>query len=155
MEDAFCIYVDRLRTGKEEKIEEVFPPDFFEVNGPELSFEKNVLVKGKAYLATDTLILDLNIETEASLPCSICNQKTSVPIVLRHVIHAVPLEEIPSKVYSYRPFLRETILLETPPLIECHEGNCPQRKEITKYMHQTKEGKEELYHPFADFPFEE
>lgn len=155
MDEAFCIFVDRLRSGEEENFKEVFSPEFLDIEEDDLSFTKEVDVEGKAYIANSELVIHFDIETEAEVPCAICNQKTPVSICVRQLIHVVPLEEVPSGVYSFASFLRETILLEVPHLVECRGGECPEREEMKKFFHKNQGEEETTYRPFADFPFDE
>jgi len=154
MDDPFKIYVDRLRDGQVEKIQEVFSSDFLDVHEKELAFDAKVIVNGEAYLAEDALVLHLDLDAQATMPCSICNESTSVPIEVKGFYHLVPLDEIKSGVYDMQEALREAILLETPQFAECHGGACPQRDVIGKYLRkeslQTKDVEDEGYRPFAD-----
>lgn len=155
MEDAFSIYIDRLRAGKEEVMEESLDPSFLDVDEPDLSFPEEVKVHVKAYIAEKELLLFFKVAAVASIPCSICNAEVLVPIQ-EELVHSVPVEEIPSGVYSFKEFLRETILLGAPQFAECSGGKCPRRNEITPYFRESKESEDEgTYKPFADWPFEQ
>lgn len=152
MDDRFKIYVEQLRDGHTEKIDEEFAPAFLEVNDETLKFTDKVFVQGQAYLAENDLILNLNIQTKAQLPCSICNEYVSVPIEIRHFYHTEPVAAIKGSVFNYKEVLREVIVLEAPPFAEC-EGRCPQRNEINKYFAKEngkEKNPEEGYHPFSD-----
>lgn len=132
-DDRFKIYVDQLKSGHVEEIDEQFSPDFLEIREQMLSFHQPVKVKGKAYVAEGELVLDLDMETEATIPCSICNQPVQVKVQLHHFYHAVPLSEVPSAVFSLVEPIREAILLETPKFAECG-GACPERKNLEKFL---------------------
>lgn len=156
--DQFKIFVEQLRLGNTEEIEESLSPDFLEVAEKELSFSKPVMVKGQVYLADHTLILHFDISTIAVMPCAICNQAVNVGIEIKGFYHAVPLVDIKGAVYDFREILREAILLEVPLLTECHQGKCPQRKSLEKYFKKEvppgiKE-QEEGYRPFANLDFD-
>ena len=109
-------------------------------------------VKGEAYLAEQSLILHLNIETFCKIPCSICNSPVRVPVQLKNFYHTVPLEEIRGGIYNFKELIREAILIETPHFAECNDGLCPRRQEIQKYLKDESKdtSAEEGYHPFAD-----
>jgi uncharacterized metal-binding protein YceD (DUF177 family) len=130
----FKIYIDRLRGGHEEKISETIPPDFLEIHEKDLVFSKPVVISGESYLSGDHLVIKLKIETEASIPCTICNEPTPFPIVLNHFYLTVALDEIKTHVFDCTQEIREAILLQVPPFIECHEGQCPEREVISKYL---------------------
>lgn len=153
MDDFFKIYVDQLRDGHTEEIHESFAQDFIDVQEERLSYPSPVKVDGEAYLAQDSLVLHLDIATEAVLLCSICNEPVSVNVMVKGFYHTEPLAQIKTGIYNYQNLLREMVLLETPGYMECHQGNCPHRKDIEKYLKKTKdtgEEDEERYHPFAD-----
>lgn len=156
-DDHFRIFVEQLREGHTEEIDETFPPAFLDVHEKELVFTEPVTVKGEVYLAEDTLVLHLDIEAVAEVPCSVCNKPVEVPISIEGFYHAVPVNEIKGAVYDFSEVLRETILLEVPHLAECREGKCPQRKTIGKYLKKEKspgsDDDGEGYRPFADLDF--
>lgn len=157
-DDRFRIYVEQLREGTTREIKERLSPDFLEIKEKELSFSRPVVVKGQAYLADEMLILHLDIEVIATIPCAICNDQADVDIAIKGFYHAVPLEEIKGAIYDFREILRETILLEVPILTECHEGKCPQRKSLEKYFKKQStpesKGDEDGYRPFASLDFD-
>lgn len=144
MNDAFKIYVDQLRHGHTEHLEEEFPSHVMDVEEKELKFFQPIKIEGEAYLAEDELILHLNIETSAQILCSICNEPVEVPISLQGIYHTVPLEECKSGIFLYQDVIREAILVETPRFAEC-KGSCPKRKEFKKYLR--KEGVSDDYLP--------
>jgi uncharacterized metal-binding protein YceD (DUF177 family) len=152
MDDRFKIYVDRLRD-HDLKIHETFKPDFLDVKEEHLKFSYPVALKGEAYLADDTLVMHLNVATEAEIPCSVCNEMTKVEIAIPEFYLAVPLNEIKGGIYDYSEALREEIVLAVPQFAECSGGTCPQRKELEKFLKKPGENdspEEERYHPFAD-----
>jgi uncharacterized metal-binding protein YceD (DUF177 family) len=150
MEDRFKIFVERLRDGHTEQIQEVFLPDFLEIQDEDLLYQDNVYVKGKAYLVEDNLIIHLDIRTSARLPCIICNEPVVVPVEIHGFYHTEPIAGIKGSVFNYTNVLREIIILESPVFAEC-KGKCPQREEIEKYLFKEKgENPEEGYHPFSD-----
>jgi len=134
MEDQFKIYVDRLRLGDVEKINERVSPGVLLESDSELKFEHPVDFQGEAYIAEKELVLHLNISTIATLPCAICNEETESPLKLVGVYHIVPLDEIKGSIFDLKEFLRETIILEAPRFVECHEGSCPKRKDYERFL---------------------
>jgi len=139
------IYIDRLTNGKTEEIDESLPPDFLDIDEGNLSFSKPVKIKGEAYIATDELILKLDIETFATIPCKICSEDNEHPIQIKSFYLTEDLEKIKAAVYDYASSLREAILLEIPPYVEC-EGNCPEREKLEKYLNDQGD---ETTHPFS------
>lgn len=154
MNDAYKIYVDQLRDGHTEQLNEEFPPDLMETNEQDLKFLSPIKVSGEAYLAEHELVLHLDIETKAVIPCTICNEPVSVDVSVQGIYHAAPFEEIKSGIYVFTDVVREAILLETPRFAEC-EGKCPERKEIAKYLREEEASNnrlppEEGQRPFAN-----
>lgn len=143
----FIIYTDRLREGKTETIEITTSPDFLAIDEPELVFDKDVHVSGRAYLANDHLILHLSAKTEGKLPCKICNEMTICTIEVDNISIPISLSEVKGAIYSFEQDLREAILLETPLIAECNGGSCPMRKK-----ENLRSGNKEIptYLPFAD-----
>lgn len=151
MEDEFKIYIERLRKG-DETIEESLDPAFLAIDEKDLDFPEKVKIDGEAYLADDDLVLHLNVETTANIPCSICNEKVNIGIKLQDFYYSEPIADIKSGVFNYKEILREAILLDTPFFAECNEGNCSKRKELGKFLKEpSKEiANDEGYQPFAD-----
>lgn len=135
-DDRFKIFIEQLRDGHVEKIDESFESSFLGVEEPDLRFKGNVAVKGEAYIAGDELVLHLAIQANSVVPCKVCNAPVDVQLDLPNVYEVVPLEEVPHGVFSMREILRQVILLDRVEFAECNEGNCPHRPEITPYMHK-------------------
>jgi uncharacterized metal-binding protein YceD (DUF177 family) len=144
------IYVDRLKEGQTETFSGDISSDFL---GDDPSFQDNVKVSGQAYIAGDHLILKLQAETAAWLPCSICNQPTLVSSTLVDFYHAQPLEDV-SSIFDFSSLLREDLLLQLPFFAEC-EGNCPERESLKKFLKTPSESSPDgsvfnVQFPFAD-----
>lgn len=154
MDPRFKIYVEQLRDGHVEKLAENFAPKFLDVSENDLAFVDPVEIRGEAYLADDMLVLHVDVHTFCKIPCRICNEPVNTEIAIKGFYHAMPLEEIKTGVFDFQDILRETILLEVPSLVECHEGTCPQRRGMAKYFKKEsppgEKGVEEGYQPFAD-----
>lgn len=144
MQQALKIYIDRLSHERTEEIQETISPDFIDVTEKELRFEAPIQVKGKAYLAEDHLVLQLALSASAMLPCSICNQMIEKKIRLPSFYHTEEVENIRGQVYDYGKLIKEAILLEIPPFIECIP-TCPKRDELKNYF-----SKGDQQFPFAD-----
>lgn len=152
-DDSFRIYVEQLRDGHSEVLSESLPPNFMDVHEDDLAFMDPVKMTGEAYLADDMLVLHLKVQTLATMPCRICNETFKQKIELDNFYHAEPIEEIKGRVFDFSEILREAILLETPPVAECHQGKCPKRKTMQQFLKlegSAKKDDEEGYRPFAD-----
>jgi uncharacterized metal-binding protein YceD (DUF177 family) len=136
--EGFKIYVDPLKHGHVERIDECFTPDFLDVKEKELIFSDPVLVQGEAYAAEANLILHLTASTHAYMFCSMCNERVKVAVNLENLYHAVPLADVKGAVFSMADVIREGILLEIPHFAECNGGKCPKREELNRYL--SKEG---------------
>lgn len=153
MDDIFKIYIEQLRDGREEKLNEKLDPAFIDIQEADLRFDRPVELQGVAYMADDELVLHWDIRTEAVLPCTMCNEPVRVPIQINNFYYCEPASDIKTGIYNFKNLLRETILLELPGFAECHEGQCPKRKELKKYLkdpESSSSDKEDVYHPFAD-----
>lgn len=154
-EEAFKIYLDRLRGGVTEKIHEVAEPLILEVSEPDLQFNQPITIDGEAYLAESNLILHLHVSTVAVIPCAVCNAPVSVAITVDSLYHMEAIENCRGGVFYFKDIVREAILLETPSFAECNQGHCPQRQEIAKYLKNECPDSSDAshtgeYHPFAD-----
>lgn len=136
--------IEQLEKGKKEKIEQTLSPKFLDISEKELQFKSPVHVQGEAYVITDHLILKFSVTTEAEMVCSVCNKPVQVPLLIREVSHSIPLPEIESSIFDYTGLVREEIVLHIPQFIECHQGKCPERPQINKFL------KKPGNFPFAD-----
>jgi uncharacterized metal-binding protein YceD (DUF177 family) len=146
---SFEILIDRLRNGGTEKIDAAFEPTFLGIEEKELLFPQKVKVSGQTYIAEDHLILQLKTATQAKMPCKVCNRMIEIDLELDNFYHTQPLDEIPSGVFDYTEALREAILIELPPYVECNRGNCPERQTLAPYLNAKKQ-ENKTYFPFAD-----
>ncbi len=157
MEDEFKIFVEQLRSGHVEKIDETVDSSFLDLKEEELKFCDKTHVKGEAYLAENELIIRLDVDLEVSLPCAICNKPVTVPLHLHNLYLTPEPEEYKSGIFHFGELLRESILLEIPHFVECNGGKCPQRKEISHYLRNPEEADDHDggYRPFADLDFDD
>ena len=139
------IYIDRLKNGGTEDIDQVLPSVFLDVDEDELRFCGDVIVKGKAYLSGDHLTLQLDAKAVALMPCRVCNESTEVEIALKNSCIPVALEEVKGAVFDPSELVREVILAEVPARAEC-KGNCPLKDELKPFLKE----EEETYFPFKD-----
>lgn len=157
MDDAFKIYVEQLREGHIEKIEEKLSPEFLDVHDRDLDYSDPVSITGEAYLAENELIINLDIFTQAILPCVICMEPVKVDVKVQGHYYAIQLVQIKGGIFNFKNMLREVIILETPAFTEC-QGDCPRRKEVAKFLKkespQGKNGSDEGYQPFSDLKWD-
>ncbi|MGE3954313.1 MAG: hypothetical protein AB7F31_03825 [Parachlamydiales bacterium] len=143
MEPELIIHAAGLREGQVEKIDEEVEGSFLSSEGAQ--FPGLIQINGEAYLAGDCLIIRLHLKTRALVPCRICNEPTEVLLDLPDFYTAE--EGVQTQLFDCIPLIRESLLVELPPYLECHGGHCPHRAEMVEYLdHPSKEG----YHPFKD-----
>lgn len=150
--EALRIYVDRLRAHEVEQIHETVPSDFLlEASEEDLQFLAPVRLEGEAYLAHQELVLKLSLSATALMPCAVCNKPVEVKIHIPELLHMEPLTAFKRGYFDMTDVVREAILLEVPLVTECQGGQCPDRKEMERYLKKKsdREG-DEGYHPFAD-----
>lgn len=154
--DRFKIFLNSLKGGHVEKIEEKFKPDFLDIHEAELEFVDPVYVKGEAYFADENLIIHLEISTEARLPCTICNEPVKLPIKLQNFYYSEPIGDVKNGIFSMRDAIREGVLVEVPSFAECNNGTCPKRAEFEKYLRKPTASQEldDHYRPFDGLKFE-
>lgn len=161
MNDLLKIYIDRLRDGHTEEIDAHVPPDFIDEVGDDCVFRDNVDISGQAYLAEDKLVFHIDLFTRCLCRCIICNEQVPFDIRIEHVYHLEEISAVKGAVFDMKPMLREMILLEIPPYLECHGGNCPARGQINSFLkkeistHENLTKQDEGYHPFSHLTYED
>lgn len=154
MTDAFILYIDRLKGEAVQKLSLILPPDFFDINEPDLLFQDPVEISGEAYLAQEELVVHLNASTIARLPCSICNQLLPQALQITGLYHTQPITSLKSGLFDLRDPLREALLLELPKRMEC-PGGCKEREILKPYLKTDTEANKgpETYFPFSDLKY--
>lgn len=134
MKENVKIYVDRIRDGEAEAIQEQLTPLFMDIHEDEMRFHDTVSLEGTAYVTDDWLILRLNVHTTVELTCSVCNSKFNFEIAITDLMHEEPLENIRDKTFDLLPVVRENVLLAVPFYPQCGITSCLHRKEIEPYL---------------------
>lgn len=140
------IYIDRLKEGRKESFQGSMTTRSFP-NEDALRFEDTLQCKGEAYIAGDHLVLKLQAQVQAEIPCAICNEWTKVTLQLKDFMHTEPLEEIPSGVFDFAELMRTDLLLELPQFAEC-QGNCPERATVKSFI-RSSDLPEGTHFPFS------
>ncbi len=148
MASVFKISLDSLKEGEQLLINETLSCDFLDVHEEDLRFRETVLVQGKASRADNHILLDINVQCIALLPCAICNEWTEFPLSLEHLQIVEEIKESRDRFFDCTENLRELILLDVPQFTECHSGSCPERKNMECYCKQSTEKKIPEYFPF-------
>lgn len=148
------IWIDRLTDGKTQKIRATLAPSFLDVEEKELIFPSPVAVQGEAYLADAHLVVRLKASTQATMPCTICNEMINIDLKIENFYHTEALEEVRSGVFDCSDALREALLLELPQYVECCQGSCPERSRMAPYLRNANKQASELNKPEqSHFPF--
>ncbi len=147
MADELKISLSLFTEGNEVDIHAIFSSDFLDIHEKELKFLEIISIQGKARRACDHILLEINAQCTALLPCSICNEWTSCPIVLNNVQLSKEVAEIKDNTFDATEMVREAILLEVPQFAEC-QGSCPERKNMECYCNKRAEKKNPKYFPF-------
>lgn len=130
----FKIYLDRLKDGHVEELNDKISSDFMEIADPDLSFPEEVAFSGEAYLSDGFLILQLKIQTVALLPCLICNEKVKLPIFVDDFCLSEKISEFRHQIFDFTDEVRSSIIVKIPQYFECSKGRCPEREAITKFL---------------------
>ena len=149
MEGPLIIFTEQLREGKREAIEHVLPPDFLAIQEPELNFTSPIHLKGEAYATDEHLILQLSAHTEVKMPCSICNEMTFVSLKTEEIYHTILFIDLKSTIFDFTDLIREELVILIPHFVECQQGKCPDRNQISKFM-KNKAVSPQNHFPFAD-----
>jgi hypothetical protein len=151
MNDEFKIFVDRIRNGNEEVLKEELSSGFLG-NEKEILFSEKVNIEGRTYVVDEELILQLLVETDVTQSCLICNERVKSSIK-SNFCHTEPLSEVKGMVFDFREVLRENLLLEISSFVECNNGKCSKRQDLSKYLvtkGKKSDSKEKLHQPFKN-----
>jgi uncharacterized metal-binding protein YceD (DUF177 family) len=141
----FSLSLESLAKGDTVSLSFQAPPDFLGIHENELVFKEPIDVEGSAYLASQTLILQLSAKTTAFMPCAICNTMTSFPLSVQNYMFTEEAKNLCSP-FDFSEILREALLMELPFFVEC-KGNCPERATVKSFI---KKEQQETYFPFSD-----
>jgi len=128
------LYIDRLRDGRIENIEQELDPKQLDIIDDEIDCVKPIATSIKAYLADDFLIICLSLSAELLLHCRICNEQFAFPLTLSHIDQEIPLDEIHDAVFDVASMIREILLVEVPAYPQCGGKVCCNRDSIKKYF---------------------
>lgn len=149
MSHIFRVDIGALSEESSYRFHDKISSDFLDIKEEELVFETPITISGEAYLANDHLVIHIQAELKASMPCSICNKSAALSIEIKNHYFTKELAEIKDHYFDFSDDLRQTILLEVPSFIECEDGSCPSRKELQKFYKKIKPEEDEEKH----FPF--
>lgn len=149
MDNSSQIWIDRLKQGQTQLINESFDPAFLDIQEEELRISSPISVAGEAYLSENELILRVTASTSVLMPCAICNQFIPVTLSLKNFYHAQSLDEISGAIFDYQLPIREALLIELPQYVECNQGKCPNRTILAPYLKSEVKPEEKTHFPFS------
>jgi hypothetical protein len=144
------ISVDSLQIQEKIFIKEDLSPEFLGVSEKDLQMDQPIHVEGQAYLSSDYLVINFSAKTYFQIPCKICNETVSLPLVEENYYDTVSLDDIKNGIYDFSEDLRQALLLKLPHFIECNNGSCPERNNIEKHLKKTSKIKDDSYLPFEN-----
>ncbi len=150
MDDSLKIFLDRLKGDKKEKIEGLFSVSLLEKTEPDCTVSDQVQVELEAYLTSELLVIHLNAKGKVWLPCVVCNQITDKEIEAKGFYQTYPIKDIKDRIFDVLPILKEALLIEIPPFLECNQGDCPERKHIKSFLKKASSEKTGEHFPFSD-----
>jgi len=152
MKKQLPIYIERLRDGRIEHVQESIDSKMLDISDADAKFSERVAVSAKAYTADDFLLVELTISAKAELMCSVCNEPFFYPIEIRNAIFETALDEITDAVFDLYPLVRECVLLEIPFYPQCAGASCKNRESLDRYFKNdaSKESENTLFKPFEN-----
>src|SRR5262245_26778924 len=140
MKHPLLVYIERLREGKVEWIEEKIDPVRLDIQEEGLICKEPIDVTAEVYLVDTWLIVKMSFSACVMLSCSFCNEPFVFPIEVKDVQFEETLEEIHGAVFDLLPLIREALLLEIPFYPQCGHTVCRNRNEVEKYLKKKDEG---------------
>ena len=152
MKKQLPLYIERLRQGRVQEINEILDPLPLDLIDNEIAAVEEVVATGEVYLADPYLLIKLTLKTEFTLLCSVCNEPFQFPVEIVQMLYEEPLDEITDGVFDLLPLIRETLLLEIPFYPLCAGSTCHNRADVEKYLKKhTGEGENHArYTPFEN-----
>ena len=146
-QDYLKIFIDRLQNEGEFSQSGELPASILDLSADEALAEP-IQYKLSAYIADDHLVMNFDASCQIKLPCKICNEFTTADIQCPKQTYLEPLNDIKKGMFEATSVIREAILLNLPPYIEC-EGHYPARNDLKKYL-KSENKQAEVYQPFQD-----
>ena len=128
------VRVDGSHIDGEVEFEERLPPEFLDLpQGDELSAASDILVSGRAYRASEWIMIQADVTVSMCLPCSMCNDMCTFSIELTSWEQSLPASSMKDGMIDLSEVLREAILLEVPFFVRCCGDTCRNDDEFRKY----------------------
>lgn len=134
MKRPLLVYIERLREGKVEWIEEKIDASLLSIEEEGLVCKEPVEVTVEVYFVDTWLIGKISLSAQMTLSCSFCNEPFVLPITIKDEPFEESLEEIRDGVFDLLPLVREALLLEMPFYPQCGQTVCLNRNEVEKYL---------------------
>ncbi len=131
--------------------EERLPPSFLDLPpDDELSAVSDIEVSGRAYQASEWVLVEGQVKASLRLPCSMCNEMCDVSVALTPWEASVSAEAIKEGIVDLSDELREAILIEVPFFVRCGGDVCRHIDDIKQYLAISgpDDQEDETYQPF-------
>lgn len=145
------VRIDGSSADSEAVFEERLPPAFLDLHpDDELSAASDIVVSGRAYRASEWIMIEGHVSVTMRLPCATCNEPSDFFIHLMSWEHSIAASSVKDGVLDVSEALREAILIEVPFFIRCGGDVCRNATEVSTYLTSevSAEDGEERYQPF-------
>jgi uncharacterized metal-binding protein YceD (DUF177 family) len=129
------VRIDSSLHDDEMAFEERLPPGFLDLpSGDELSPVSDICVSGKAYHASEWILIQAEVTARMRLPCAVCNEMYEFSVELMPWKLSVPASSVKDGMLDVSSELREAILLEVPFFVRCGGDTCLNAEQVSKYF---------------------
>lgn len=151
LENHLFIDLNRLRQENVEEFEVALDPSIMELDPADnIKVTEPVEVQGRAYIADDELIVELDVEGVLEIHCAMCHEPFDYQVSVVNYVHNQPVSEIKHSTFDAKELVREAFLLEIPLFPQCGGNECENRDKIAKYLKQEGSAEEASQSPFKD-----
>ena len=145
------VRVDGASGSGEVVFEERLPPSFLDLPpDDEVSAASEIVVSGKAYRASEWIVVEGRVKTSFRLPCAICNEMCEYAVDIRSWEQNIPAKDVVDGVIDLSEPLREAVLIEIPFFAKCGGGTCRNIDDVKRFFRseEAPEEREETHQPF-------
>ncbi len=115
--------------------EERLSPTFLDLRpDDELSAASDIVMSGRAYRASEWVMIEGQVTVSMRLPCAVCNEMCEFTIDLMPWKQSIPASSVKDGMVDISEALREAILIEVPFFKKCGGQTCHNANEISQYL---------------------
>jgi uncharacterized metal-binding protein YceD (DUF177 family) len=127
--------IDGSSQGDDVLFEERLSPAFLDLRpDDELSAASDIVVSGRAYRASEWVMIEGQVTVSMRLPCAVCNEMCEFTINLTPWEQSIPASSVKDGMVDVSEALREAILIEVPFFMKCGGQTCHNAGEISQYL---------------------